>query len=161
MPIARPGKLQAFVANPDRLSSSEPLHQRSPQPAWIMRSNTAARDGRIQKLDDLRDTLVDIVSKNCEKWVSTFVSWPVYPHGEFLCIHGPATLQLVNIRQNFLGVLNVHQFESSVEQVYRPARFWAMICHCKANKFLVLHSWGGSLWDRAIACPRNAQVVDS
>jgi hypothetical protein len=158
--ITGTGKLQTFVANPNRQSSSEPPHQILPQLAWISRSDSAGKLGRLQELNASRDALAEILGQHSGKWVSTFVAWPELPIDGQSLPHNLVTQQLVDFRQNFLGVLNFHQFESPVGQTSGNARFWTMICHCRMGEFVVLQSFG-SLWDRIAPCPSIAQVVDS
>ncbi|RPA95787.1 hypothetical protein L873DRAFT_1289078 [Choiromyces venosus 120613-1] len=163
--IIGPGKLQTFVANPKRQRSSELYRQKLPQASWVVRSRLAG----LEQLDEDRDALGDILGQHCVKWVSTFISWPVFSDGEQSFPHDPATQQLVDFRQNFLGVLNFHQYENPsrfMDNEGQPGSFghvgfWAMICHCRMGKFLVLHSSSGSIWERNIPCPRIALVTDS
>ncbi|KAG0640051.1 hypothetical protein HOY80DRAFT_1071295 [Tuber brumale] len=165
--IPGPGRLQTFVANPKRQRPSELYSQKNPQPSWIVRSRLA---GQLEQLDEDRDALADILGQHCVKWVSTFISWPAFSDGEQSIPHDPAAQELVDFRQNFLGVLNFHQYDTAGRFMdgegqtpggFGHASFWAMICHGRMGKFLVLHSSGGSIWDRNIACPRVALVTGS
>jgi len=165
--MTSPGKLQTFVPNPKRQHSSELYRQNPPQPSWAVRSKLA---GRLGQLDEDRDALSDILSQHCVKWVSTFISWPASSDSEQPFPHDPATQQLVEFRQNFLGVLNFHQYENPSRFMHKDGHtpggfghvgFWVMICHCREGKFLVLHSSSGSIWNQNIACPRIASVTDS
>ncbi|CUS11971.1 unnamed protein product [Tuber aestivum] len=162
-----PGKLQTFVANPKRQRPFELYRQKPPQPSWVIRSRQA---GSLGQLDEDRDALADILGQHCVKWVSTFVTCPVLSEGEQSFPLDRATQQLVDFRQNFLGVLNFHQYENPIRFMdnegqtpggFEHVGFWAMICHCKMGGFLVLHSSGGSVWDRNIVCPRIALVTGS
>lgn len=72
-----------------------------------------------------------------------------------------------NLRQNFLGVTNFHQYDDNTgnspdEDTRRyGTRFWAMICHCKRDTFLIIYNAHGTVWDRSFACPRVAMVAST
>ncbi|PWW77407.1 hypothetical protein C7212DRAFT_362631 [Tuber magnatum] len=145
--VTGPGKLQTFVANPKRQHPSELYRQKPPQPSWVVRSRLA---GRLGQLNEDRDTLADILDQHCVKWVSTFVTWPISSEGEQSFPHGSGAQQLVDFRQNFLGVLNFHQYENPIRFMDNEGQtqggfghvgFWAMICHSPTRGVLLSKRW--------------------
>lgn len=108
----------------------------------------------------LRDYLIDLLSQNCVKRVETFGFKNEKDQSEVDILRG--------LKNQFLGIINFYQSDtaqgcplgSQKTNCHGSKGFWAMICHCKNNKFLVLYSVGGNVWDRNFACPRVAEVIN-
>lgn len=163
------GKLQIFVMNPKWQPAREPVVQRDFRGSRPVESMKAIRH---RQPNEHSDTLVDMLGRQCLKWISTFVHWPIgNPELSNNSVASPNLM--ANLRQNFLGVTNFHQYDrlarprnSEDDDVYnvsgyRNQRFWAMICHCKKDTFLVIYNARGTVWDRSFVCPRVAMVTST
>lgn len=163
------GELQLFVVNPKRQLDHGPLVRRDYQDSRI--------DSRIsihpQQRSEHSDALVDMLSRQCLKWIATFIHWPFdnpeKPNDNSATNSDPMS----NLRQNFLGVINFHQYDSSTKprnnegeginsiSGCRTRRFWAIICHCKRDAFLIIYNSRGTVWDRSFTCPIVAMVTST
>lgn len=153
------GKLHIFVVNPKWQHAREPALVAQVGFRGFTDSMISMRP---QQPDGQSDVLVDMLSRQCLRWISAFVHWP------FDNDPPAANSQLMsNLRQNFLGVTNFHQYDDNAgsgpdEDTRRyGTRFWAMICHCKQDTFLIIYNAHGTVWDRSFACPRVAMVAST
>lgn len=162
------GKLQIFVMNPKWQPAREPVVQRDFR---ISRTVDSIKPIRLRQPNEHSDTLVDMLSRQCLKWISTFVHWPIENPEELIGNSVVDPNLMANLRQNFLGVTNFHQYDRSTRprnsgdvrgvSGYRGQGFWAMICHCKRDTFLVIYNARGTVWDRSFVCPRVAMVTNT
>lgn len=164
------GKLQIFVMNPKWQRAREPVVQRDFRGP---RNFDSIKSIRPQQLNEHSDTLVDMLSRQCLRWISTFVHWPIENPGGLSDDSVANPNPMANLRQNFLGVTNFHQYDRSArprnggdedvhgDSGYRNQKFWAMICHCKRDTFLILYNARGTIWDRSFVCPRVAMVTST
>lgn len=162
------GKLQIFVVNPNRQPACEPTIEKDFKDPWLVHSKTSAR---YRQLNGNKDDMVAMLSRQCLKWVGTFIHWP--SDNPEQSNDDPVLDLMVNLQQNFLGIINFHQYDSSTrfgsnpeEDIcgvagYGARRFWAMICHCKTDRFLVIHNARGTVWDCSFTCPRIAMVTST
>lgn len=164
------GKPQIFVLNPEYRFPREPVVQKDLWGSYIADSMISMC---LRQPNEHLDALVDMLSRQCLRWISTFVCWPFDNPEE--SNDGPvANLNLMaNLRQNFLGVTNFHQCDNPAGlrnskdgeihsgSGYRNQRFWAMICHCKRDRFLIIYNARGTVWDRSFACPRVAMIAST
>lgn len=157
------GKLRTFVFNPKSQNNSQPTIEYNFRDPCNFDPKTALC---TYQQNDNRDALVDLLSQHCLKWVRTFIHWPPGQEGG----NGDPTVGLLlDLQNNFLGVINFHQYDPAGRNPEEARgtvacgaqRFWAMICHCKVDRFLVLQSVCGTVWDRTFACPRVAVVTNN
>lgn len=162
------GKLQVFVVNPKWQFAWESVVQRAFQDPSIVHPKGSIRP---QEPSENKDVLIDMLSRQCLKWIGTFSHWP--SDSPLQANDDPTVALMANLRQNIFGIINFHQYVNSVRPEYNASkgirgvsgcgtqRFWAMICHCKRNNFLVIYNARGTIWDHNFTCPRIAVVTDT
>ncbi|KAH8145439.1 uncharacterized protein LAJ45_10561 [Morchella importuna] len=155
-----PEKFRKFVAKEEMQHHAGSVLQDSVGIEFISQSMGSLSLGQSYKVENsTSDDLVDLLSQNCVKRAETFGFKNEKDQSEVDILR--------DLKNQFLGIINFYQYDTTQDYFvnggkaggHRPKEFWAMICHCKKDRFLVLHSVGGKVWDRNFACPRVAEVT--
>ncbi|KAI5838312.1 hypothetical protein DFP73DRAFT_600128 [Morchella snyderi] len=158
--VETPEKFRKFVANEETQHHASSVLQNSIRVEFIPESMGSLSFGQSHKIKNgISDDLIDLLSQNCVKRAETFGFKNEQDQSEVDILR--------DLKNQFLGIINFSQYDATQDYLvsgektcgHGPKGFWAMICHCKKDRFLVLHSVGGNVWDRNFACPRVAEVT--